>query len=103
MPDVLRALAISAGILSLVVVLTVVVSITAVRRGEQGHAAVDHGHPADSPATKDAAAAAPAKTGKTVAAAKDEINVMQILLFGLILFTLSVLILLGLSLIQHLT
>jgi hypothetical protein len=104
MADVLRALTISAGILSVVVALTIFVSITVVRRGEHGDVAADHDVSPDSHAVNEtaAAAAAPAKAAKAAAPPKDEINVMQILIFGIVLFTLSVLALLGLSLIEHL-
>jgi hypothetical protein len=106
MADVLRALTISGGILSVVVALTIFVSFTVVRRGEHGPVAADHDVSPDSHAVKETAAAAvapaPAKAAKAAAPPKDEINVMQILIFGIVLFTLSVLALLGLSLIEHL-
>src|SRR5262245_47664893 len=101
MADVLRALSISAGILSVVVALIIFVRFNVVRRGEHGHEVADHDLAPDSHAVKEtaAAAAAPAKAAKPAATAKDEINVMQILIFGIVLFTLSVLALLALSLI----
>jgi hypothetical protein len=106
MPDVLRALIMSGGILSVVVVAIIFISIAVVRRGEQGgHAVDDHELPTAAPSVKETATAAapPAKAGaKPAAPAGDEINVMQILLFGVVLFTLSVVALLGLSLIEHL-
>jgi hypothetical protein len=106
MTDVLRALTISTGILSIVVALIIFISVAVVRRGEHGHVVADHDVPPDShavTATAAAAAAAPAKAGaKPAVSAGDEINVMQILIFGLVLFTLSVLALFALSLIEHL-
>jgi hypothetical protein len=94
MNDVLRALSISAGILFLVVVLTVVVSMAAVKRGEAGMLVPAHDMPEPAPPVKAAA-------GKAAAAAGDEISVSQILLLGLGLFTVTILALLVVSLIQH--
>lgn len=100
MNDILRALAISGGILFPVVVLIVIVSIVAVKRGEaQMHGAShDEGAPAAGPVTTPSSAAKPAKA---VAPVVDEINVGQILLYGVGLFTLTILALLGVSLIEH--
>ena len=100
MNDVVRALATAAGILSPVVILTIIVSIVTVKRGEAGMLGTSHGepHPATAPAGM---AAPPAKAGKSAAPAVEQINVGQILLYGIGLFTLTVLALLGLSLIEH--
>jgi len=104
MNDVVRALAISAGILLPVVALIIVVSIFTVRRGEASVRESEHGIP-DTPVLAIATAgagAAPAKAvAKPGAAPVEEINVMQILLFGIGLFTVTVVLLLALSLIQH--
>jgi hypothetical protein len=103
MNDVVRALAISAGILLPVVALIIVVSFFTVRRGEASVRESEHGIP-DAPVhvTETAAAAAPAKAVKPGAAvAAEEISVMQILLLGIGLFTATVLLLLALSLVQH--
>ena len=106
MADVLRALATSTVILSFVVALIIFVSFTVVRRGEHGHVVADHDLPPDSHAVKETAAAAaapaPAKVAKAAAPPKDEINVMQILVIGTVLFVVSVIALFGLSLIEHL-
>jgi hypothetical protein len=101
MNDVVGALAVSAGILSPVVILTIIISIVTVKRGE---AEMRGAHHRESAATAEAAAApAPAvKAVKPAAPAVEEINVGQILLYGLGLFTVTILALLGLSLIEHL-
>ena len=52
-------------------------------------------------ATKDAAAAVPAKAAKPAAAPVEEVSVIQILLFGTGLFVLTVILLVALSLIEH--
>jgi hypothetical protein len=97
MNDIIRALATAAGILSPVVLLIVIVSIVAVKRGE----ALMAGHgPEATPTAEPAAPSAAAKTGKA-AVAVEEINVGQILLYGVGLFTLTILGLLGLSIIEH--
>jgi|SRR6516164_9065073 hypothetical protein len=101
MPDVVRALGISAGLLLLVVVLFVIVSIVVVNRGAAEMAPEQH-HAAEVPAaTKESAAAAPAKAVKPAAPAVEEVSVIQILLFGTGLFVLTVIALVALSLIQH--
>jgi hypothetical protein len=110
MSDILQALAISGGILLSVVVLIIIVSIIAVNRGAaaMGHATEPH-HPLEPTAHHEvtgaataATAAAPAKAAKAAAVpAADEINVLQILGFGVALFVLAVLGLFALSLIEH--
>ena len=57
--------------------------------------------PAGGPVTASAAAAAPAKATKAGVPAGDEISVPKILFLGVGLFVLTVLLLLGLSLIEH--
>jgi hypothetical protein len=108
MADIVRALAISGGLLLLVVILIVFISIAAVNRGAaaMGHAehpeetaAVAHKEAATTPAAKTAASKPAA--AKPAAPAKDEINVLQILAFGTGLFVLAVLGLFALSLIEH--
>ena len=103
MADIIRALAISGGLLLLVVILIVIVSIAAVNRGaaEMGHA--EHAQETEAVHKEFAAAAATpaAKTAKPAAPATDEINVLQILAFGTALFVLAILGLFALSLIQH--
>jgi hypothetical protein len=104
MSDLLRALAISAGLLSLVVVWIIFISIIAVRRGEanvhgaSAHHDVDHVVAAHGSA---AAAAKPAKAG-AAPATNDEISVINIVLAAVALFTLTVMALVGLSILQHL-
>lgn len=100
MSDIVRALAISGGLLFLVVIFIVIVSIAAVNRGaaEMGHA--EHA-PEIKAAVKEPAAAPAAKAAKPAAPPKDEINVLQILALGTGLFVLAVLGLFALSLIEH--
>jgi hypothetical protein len=101
MNDVLHALGMSAGILLLVVVVTIFVSMAAVNRGAIAHAEAES-HAADEslPAKEPAAAASAAKAVKP--AAGDEINVPMILALGTALFVLSIAALMLLSLIEHL-
>ena len=107
MNDVLHALAISGGLLSLVVILIIIVSIVTVKRGEASVAGAGHdvtGHSVlVGEASASGAAAAPAKAAaaKAGAAATEEINVGQILVYGVGLFVLTILALLGLSLLEH--
>ena len=98
MADLLRALAISSGILFAVVIFTIFISITMVKRGEfsMGHG---HGH---HPEPLVEAAVPGGKTAKATAPVSDEISVMNILLLGIGLFTVTVLALLALSFLQHL-
>jgi hypothetical protein len=101
MPDIVRALGISAGLLLLVVVLIVIVSMVAVNRGA-AEMEPEHHPVAEVPvATKEGAAAVPAKAAKPAAAAAAEVSVIQILLFGTGLFVLTVILLVALSLIEH--
>ena len=107
MSEVLRGLGISAGILLPVVVLIVVVSMTAVKRGEAGMRGDAHGAahelvPAYVPATAGTAVAPAAKAAKPAAATTEEVSVIEILGAGTLLFVLTVLILLGVSIIRHL-
>src|SRR5438105_12776581 len=101
MNDLMRAFGISACILLLVVVFTVVITFVTVKRGEASVGAAEHDVPDVTPAAKETAAASPAKGAKPGAAAAEQISVIQILLFGLGLFVLTILALLGLSLVQH--
>jgi hypothetical protein len=106
MSDVLRGLAISAGILIPVVVFIVLISMAVVRRGEGGEVGdvVDGHNIPDSPIhVKESAAAPAAKAAKATAPASEDISVIDILLFGTGLFVLSILALLALSLIQHMS
>jgi len=106
--EVLRGMGIAAGILLPVLVLIIVVSMAAVRRGEIEMRGGAHGShelvPAYIPASGGtAAAAAPAaKAVKPATAASEEISVIEILGFGTLLFVLSVLLLLGISILRHL-
>lgn len=104
MSEALRGMGIAAGILLPVVVLIVIVSMAAVRRGEAMMRGDIHGHSPDLvPAYVPAAAgtaAATAKTAKVVTT--DEISVLEILGFGTLLFVITVLLLLGLSILRHL-
>ena len=91
MNDVLKAMAISAGVLIPVVVFIVIITIVTVRRGEASHDMHDVLH--------EAVVSGPA--AKAALAASDEISVPQILIIGTGLFVLTILALLGLSLLQH--
>jgi len=105
MPDLVRALAISTGILLPVVILILFVSIAAVRRGEASMHGALHGVPEVVLHETKPAAAAPAgaKAGaKAAAPVSDEISVINILVMGTGPFVVTILLLLGLSLIQHL-
>jgi hypothetical protein len=101
MPDIVRALAISGGLLFLVVILIVIVSIVAVNRGAAEMGQTEHAHETEAAHKETAAAPAAKAAAKPAAPAKDEINVLQILAFGTGLFVLAVLGLFALSLIQH--
>ena len=101
MNDVVRALGISAAILSPVVVAIVLISIAVVRRGEAGHG-VGHGVEELPHAKESVAPATPVKPAKAAAAAGDEISVPHIFLYGIALFVLTIGVLLLLSLVQHL-
>jgi|SRR5262245_8922099 hypothetical protein len=107
MPDLLRALLISGGLLLAVVVLIIIISIVAVNRGAAEMTGEAEAHHPPEPAVHRAGAAAapaPAKAAAKAAAvpAGEEINVLQILGFGIALFALAVLGLFAVSLIAHL-
>jgi hypothetical protein len=102
--DLLRALSISGGILLVVVIGIIIVSIVAVNRGAAEMAALHDAEVAESPAVKaatPAGAAVAAKPAKAAGPETEEISVIQILIFGTGLFVLTVVLLLGVSLIQH--
>jgi hypothetical protein len=103
MNDLVRALMISAGILFPVIILIVIITILVVKRGEGEQHGASHDVPDDALHVKETAAPPPAKAAKPVAPAGDEISVSKILILGVGLFTLTILFLLGLSLIQHLS
>jgi hypothetical protein len=102
MNDLVRALAISAGILVPVVILIVIVSMVAVRRGEGQHAAGDHEPHGDHALAKEAAPAAKTQKPAAGGAAVQEISVPMVLIGGVVLFTLTMLLLFGISLLAHL-
>jgi len=100
---------IAAGILLPVVVLIVIVSMAAVKRGEiemrgGAHGATHELAPAYIPGgAGTATAAAPAaKAAKPATVTSDEISVIEILGFGTLLFVLSVLLLFAISILRHL-
>jgi hypothetical protein len=101
MNELVRALVISTAVLAPVVILTIVISIAVVKRGEAGTAASGHPLPDDPFHAKETASPAPAKAVKGAAPVSDEISVMHVLIFGVGVFTVAVLALLALSLIQH--
>jgi hypothetical protein len=107
MVDILKAMGMSASVLLPVVILTLIISIVTVKRGViamgGGH---DHAPSLDSHAA--AATTAPAAAGPAGAAAKKVAAgaaagppVGAAVLFGVILFGLAVLLLLGYSIIAH--
>ena len=100
MNDTVRALAISSGILSLVIIFTVIISFVTVKRGEaaSGHGGTGHDAPDASHAVKETAS----PTAKGKAAPGDEISVPLILGLGFGLFALTVLLLVSVSVISHL-
>src|SRR5262245_46795052 len=102
MNDLVRALGISAGLLLSVVVVMILISFVTVTRGEASVAQAFHGGPDDSHPVKETAAAPAAKATKA-APATDEISVPLILALGIALFTLTIVALLGLSILQHLS
>jgi hypothetical protein len=98
---------IAAGILLPVVVLIVVVSMAAVRRGEammrgDAHGAAHDLVPAYVPASAGTATAAASKTAKPATVVTDQVSVIEILGFGTLLFVLTVLLLFGISIFSHL-
>ena len=106
MSEVLRGMGISAGILLPVVVLFVVISMAAVRRGEaamrgEAHGGLHEPVPAYIPGSTGAAVAA-AKAAKPAVVTTEDVSVIEILLFGLLLFGLTIFALLGLSILRHL-
>ena len=106
MIDVLKAMSTSGAILLPIVVLIVIVSIATVKRGETAMGGGHHGLSTDGHAAIHAvgaaAAAAPATARKTaVAKPVEEISVMQVLLFGIVMFTAVMVLLLLVSVIQH--
>jgi hypothetical protein len=98
--DILKAMATSAAILLPIVVLVIIISIAAVKRGEIAMGGGDHAH---------AHAHAGAETAGTVAAAARKsgpvvvVNpgVLEILGLGTAIFVVAVLILLGISIVSH--
>ena len=97
MADLIRALSISSGILLMVVIFTIFISITMVKRGEISMGGHGHGHHPEPLAE----AAVPAGKAAKAGPVSDEISVMNILLLGIGLFTVTVLALLALSFLQH--
>ena len=102
MNDLVRALAISAGILLAVVVLIVIITIGVVRRGEAAVRGTTDDAPADLPPPKEPAPSAKtAKPAAAPAAAGEEFSLATVLLLSIALFTLTMLLLFALSLILH--
>ena len=103
MSDVLRALGISAAILLAVVAFIVFISIAVVRRGETPEVDAGHDVPESPGHVKATAGSVAVKAAKPTGPVREEISVPEILLYGTGLFVLSILALLGLSLIQHMS
>jgi len=108
MVDVLRAMSTSGAILLPIVVLIIIVSIATVKRGEDAMGGGHHGLSTDGHgaaaihASGSMAAAAPAAAKKPAATeSADEISVMQVLLFGIVMFTAVMVLLLLVSVLQH--
>ena len=99
MSEILRGMAIAGGILLPVVVLLVIVSMTAVRRGE---AAMRGETPGAEPHAAVAAPAASEVKKPAAAAGPEAVPVMEILVFGFVLFGVTVLLLVGVSVLSHL-
>ncbi len=97
MSEILKAMAISGSILLPVVVLVIVVSIFAVRRGEAAMGGHDPGLPSGS-----SSGAAAAAAGKAAPVQTRDATVLEILVLGVVLFTLTMGLLIGISVIQHL-
>ena len=108
MSEALRGMGIAAGILLPVVVLIVIVSMAAVRRGEammrgDAHGAAHDLAAAYVPAGAGTATAAAPKTAKpATVVTTDQISVIEILGFGTLLFVLTILLLFGVSVLAHL-
>ena len=106
--EALHGMGIAAGILLPVVVLIVIVSMQAVKRGEAGMRGEAHGAsheliPAYVPAVPETTTAAATKPTKAATVTKtEEVSVIEILGLGLLLFVLTVLALLGVSILRHL-
>ena len=108
MSEILKAMGAAAAILFPVVILVIIITIAAVKRGEAAMRGGEHGRAHDSPAgaihaVPTAATGAPAAPApkKPAAAAREEISVIQVLLFGIIMFTVVMGLLLGVSILQH--
>src|ERR1051326_7063759 len=100
--DILKAMATSAAILFPIVVLVVIVSIAAVRRGEIAMGGGTHAHAHAGVMVETAgAAAAPVAAKKTVAVVSETPSVLEILGLGTAIFVVAVLILLGISIAAH--
>jgi hypothetical protein len=98
MSEILRSLAISSGILFPVVVLVIIASIAAVKRGE----AAAHGlepAPESGPVEKESG---PGRAARRRFLPERDPNVLEILLLAVVLFTLTMGVFLGFSLLQQL-
>ena len=107
MSEALRGMGIAAGILLPVVVLIVIVSMAAVRRGEammrgDAHGAAHDLVPAYVPAGAGTATAAAPTAKPATVVTTDQISVIEILGFGTLLFVLTVLLLFAISIFAHL-
>lgn len=104
MVDILRAMSISGSILIPVVVLIIIVSIATVNRGAESMGGGHHGMELEGHASAvhggAAAVAVPAKKA-ALGEVVEDISVMQVLLFGIILFTAVMGVLLLVSVLQH--
>ena len=107
MIDVLKAMGTSGAILLPIVVLIVLISIATVKRGEAAmggheHVLTPNGNAAALHAVGTVASPAPA-VGKKPAVAEpvEEISVIQVLVFGIVMFTAVMVLLLIVSIIQH--
>jgi hypothetical protein len=102
--EVLRGMAISSAILLPVVVLIVICSIAAVRRGEASMRGETHGAEPElrSYVTGTGGAAVAAKPEKSaVVVVTEDPSVMEIILLGLGLFVLTIMLLVGVSVVSH--
>ena len=104
MSDILRAMATSAAILFPIVVLIIIVGRAAVLRGE----AAAHGDPHEASVqhaphgvVADAKTATAALKAPAAAAVSENVSVLEILVFGTVLFVLAVVVLFGISIVNH--
>ncbi len=98
MNEILKAMAVSGSILLLVVILAIVVTILAVRRGEAAMGGQDLSLPSDGHGVQAAATA-----GAKAPVQTRDASVLEILIMGIVLFSLTMGLLIGISVLQHMS